>query len=74
MRNVRVISVRWQRGIERISVQPDDTIATLLNHMVTKYNINEKPITMIQESNGAITAHRTKLSQLQLDNGEMFRM
>jgi hypothetical protein len=74
MKNVRVVRVRWQRGIEHIDVKPTDTIGTIIDAMVLKYNITDANPRMVQEANNAVTARRTRLADLTLENGEMFRL
>lgn len=69
-----VILIRWPKGLERTNVKPTDTIGEIVNRMGKKYNFDGTKHTLIQESNKAKTARLTKLSQLNIKNGEIFQL
>ncbi|OHT09814.1 hypothetical protein TRFO_21076 [Tritrichomonas foetus] len=71
---VKVVLVRWPKGLERVDVTLNDTIGAIVDRMGQKFNFDGSKYTLIQESNNAKTARRTKLSQLQINNGEIFRL
>lgn len=70
----KVVRVRWQKGIERINISPNDTVNTIIEKMATNHKFDGKKAILIQESTNAVTTRPTKLSQLKLENGEMFRL
>ena len=71
---VKVVLVRWPKGLERIDVTIEDTIGQIVDRMGKKFNFDGSKYTLIQESNNAKTARRVKLSQLEVSNGEIFRL
>ena len=73
MNPVRVVRVRWQKGVERIDVTPNDTIGSIVDKMAAKYDFDGSRLGLLQESTKTITARRARLCQLEIENGEMFQ-
>lgn len=69
-----VILIRWPKGLERTNVKPTDTIGEIVTRMGKKHNFDGTKYTLIQESNKSKTARITKLSQLKIQNGEIFQL
>lgn len=69
-----VILIRWPKGLERTNVKPTDTVGEIVTRMGKKYNFDGTKYTLIQESNKSKTSRITKLSQLNINNGEIFQL
>ena len=74
MRSVKVVRVRWPSGIERVDVTSSDTIGDVVDKMAKKCGFDGKKLALIQESTKQLVPRKIKLSQLKLENGEMFRL
>lgn len=74
MKGVKLVRIRWKKGTERIEVNKNDTIGTLLDYMNKKYpgEINDDGLTLTQERTKTVLQKRIKLSSLDLENGELF--
>ena len=74
MKGVRVVRVRWPKGIERVEVKATDTIGDVVDRMSAKCGFDGAKLGLVQESTNSAAPRRMKLSQLKLENGEMFRL
>lgn len=71
---VQVILVRWPKGMERINVTLTDTIGAIVDRMAKKHNFDGSKHTLILESTNTKIARAAKLSQLKINNGEIFQL
>ncbi|EAY00123.1 hypothetical protein TVAG_471060 [Trichomonas vaginalis G3] len=74
MQSIQVVRIRWKKGTEKVPVNPHDTIGTLIQYMVNKFEIKEEISTLIQDKTKTVLQKRIKLSSLDMENGELFEL
>jgi hypothetical protein len=54
-KNIRIIRIRWQHGIERVPIGKGDTVACVIDKMGSKYGFATRSNYLVQEQSKTCT-------------------